>query len=100
MGNVREQFDKLMQERCRPEEMCTPIICYESDERMQDMINFILKNNLNCIHLWENNEEGDKAYEDYLKIDRHALLYEGIIEEDDDGYPPKQYIDAKPKKEV
>ncbi len=82
MSGVREQFDKIMQERCRPEEMCAPIICHKSESRMKDMISFILKNNLNCTHLWEDSEEGDRAYIDYLRIDRHALLYEGIEEKD------------------
>lgn len=80
MDTIKNKFDKIMQERCKPNEMLGIIIaCYKSEERMQDMINFILKNNLNCTHLWEDSEEGDKAYIDYSKIFDRSLLYDGII---------------------
>lgn len=43
MSGVREQFDKIMQERCRPEEMCAPIICHKSESKDERYDKFYTK---------------------------------------------------------
>ena len=91
MNNVRAQFDNLIQERCIPEELCCTIeICHKSEERMQDMINFILSNNLNCKLMNENSEEGYTAFYNYNRIMHRSLLYEGVEIDVEHFNPQKQ----------
>lgn len=79
MSSIRKQFDKIMQDRCLPEELCCTIeICHKSDERMRDMINYILKNDLDCKLMNEDSEEGEVAFYNFNRISQRSLLYEGI----------------------
>jgi hypothetical protein len=77
---LREEFDKFILEVCPLEYIQgLMIICHKSDERMRDMMDYIKSNNLDCKCLWEDSEQGDKAYTDYEKIQNRALSYEGVI---------------------
>ena len=54
------------------------LCCIEEPSRMDEMVKFIQDNKLDCKHLWEDSEEGHRAYEHYYIISRKQLEYDGI----------------------
>jgi hypothetical protein len=77
---LREEFDKFMEENCCVSEMCYVMaVCHKSDERMRDMMDYITTNQLQCKDMIQDGECVLDIYEKYEKILRRSLLYEGIV---------------------
>ena len=75
--SIREVFDELMEKIGKKGDMGFILaVCLTQDYYMKDMIHFITENNLNFNHLWEDSEEGDKAYKDYEQILDRTDYYE------------------------
>ena len=45
----------------------------KNPKKQEEIIDFICQNNIDCNHLWEDGEVGDKATEDWHKLVEFAL---------------------------
>lgn len=67
-------FDSLLNSIIKTDEI--KIIQYigkQSKENERKIIDFIKANNIDCNHLWEDGEEGDKSTDDWHKLAEYAL---------------------------
>jgi hypothetical protein len=77
---LREEFDKFMEENCLIEEVGFVLaVCHKSDERMQDMMDYIRNNSLQCKKMLEHSDIGLKEFANHQAIMRRALSYKGVI---------------------
>ena len=76
----REEFDRFMGQNCCVSELGFVIaVCHKSDERMQDMMDYITHNQLQCKDMIQDGECTVSGYQKYANICDRASLYEGIV---------------------
>lgn len=65
----KDEFNNYIKTFAPDNEAYFATIACGSDERaIKEIVAFITANQLNCSRLWEDSEEGDRAYDDWEKL--------------------------------